>query len=776
MRILSALLGAALGRRLPITEGTLRIDGPRGPITIRRDAHGIPYIEAESDDDAFFGMGFSQAQDRAFQLELYLRVGRGTLAEVLGADMVPVDRLMRRLGLAEVARGQLAALAPREQAQLASFAAGINAAYAHGAEKKAHELVLIGIPPSRFQPEDTLVVLQFLAFALSSNWDAELARLRVLRQDGKDALLALEASDPAWGGAMTSLELLAADVDALAAAERLADDASRVVSVTGVRGASNAWAIGPSRTASGRPLMACDPHLSAALPAPWYLTHVRTPTWSMSGACLPSQPAVSFGHNGHVAWGITAGHVDNTDLFLERVGEDGKSVLDGDRWVPCEVRRETIAIKGKPSVTERVLVTPRGPIVSPPLGGSDVALSMRATWMAARRIGGYEVRHAKSVAEALAVYSSYPALSEHRVFADRHGTIARQVIGDAPVRRGGTGMVPVPGWDKQFGWEDEPQPYAALPTVTDPTEGFAAVANAYPGPSPTGAFLGADWLDGSRLARITERLASREGWDFAATMELQVDRHTVLWPRLRDVVIAAARRAGENDAVRLLSAWDGTVSGESAAASIYELFFADMMVRVVKAKAPNAWRAAIGEGVNAVLTHGMMSLRRLEHLVMLLLEAPPGWFQGGWDEECASAMGAAMQTLRARGSEVRWRWGDVRPLVLEHAMGTQRPFDRIWNRGPYAFGGDATTIVQGSVVFDDPLSNAIGIPNLRMVLDVGQWENNRFVLAGGQSGNPMSPHYDDMIDLWLRGEAVTMAWTDEAIRAKATATLVLEPK
>lgn len=776
MRILGALLGAALGHRLPITEGTLRVEGPRASVTIRRDAHGIPYIEAQNDDDAFFAMGFCQGQDRAFQLELYVRVGRGTLAEVLGEEMLPVDRLMRRLGLAGIASAQLAALAPREQAQLESFAAGINAAHAHGAEKKAHELTLIGIPPSKFEPEDTLVVLQFLAFALSSNWDAELARLRVLRRDGKDALLALEASDPEWGGAMTSHELLAADVDALAAAERLADDASRVASVTGVRGASNAWAIAPSRTASGRALMACDPHLSAALPAPWYLMHVRTPTWSMSGACLPSQPAVSFGHNGHVAWGITAGHVDNTDLFLERIGEDGKSVFDGDSFVPCEVRRETIAIKGKQGVVERVLVTPRGPIVSPPLGGSDVALSMRATWMAARRIGGYEIRDAKTVAEALAVYASYPSISEHRVFADRHGTIARQVIGDAPARRGATGMIPVPGWDKRFGWEAEPQPYAALPSVIDPAEGFVAVANAYPGPSPTGAFLGADWLDGSRLARITERLGSRAGWDFAGTMALQVDRHTVFWPRLREAVLAAARKAEERDAVRLLSAWDGEVSGNSAAASIYELFFADMMVRVVRAKAPNAWRAAIGEGVNVVLPHGMMSLRRLEHLVGLLLGAPPGWFPGGWDQECAVALGAAMTTLRARGGEVRWRWGDVRPLVLEHAMGSQRLFDRIWNRGPYAFGGDATTVVQGSVVFDDPLSNAIGIPNLRMVLDVGQWENNRFVLAGGQSGNPMSPHYDDMIDLWLRGEAVTMAWTDEAIREGATAKLVLEPK
>lgn len=777
MPSLRALLGLALGKRLPVVDGSLRIEGVRAPITIRRDAHGIPYVEASNDDDAFFGMGFCHVQDRGFQMELYLRVARGTLSEVLGAEMLPVDRLMRRLGIAGIARRQLARLEPRERAQLESFARGVNAGIARGADKKAHELFLLGMQPSRFDPTDIIAVLQFFAFALSSNWDAELARLRILRSDGVEALRALEASDPEWTRGVGGLGRLADDGDALAAAEALAGEATALSEVVAVGGASNAWAVAPSRTSTGRAILACDPHLSPSLPSPWYLMHVRTPSWAMSGACLPGNPVPTFGHNEHVAWAITAGHVDNTDLFLEHVGPDGRSVREGRAFAPCEVRDEVIAVKGKAPVTERVLVTPRGPIVSPAIGGHDVALSLRGTWMAARRIGGYEIYRARDVDEAAAIYASYPALSENRVFADTGGRIAWRVVGDTPARKGGAGLLPAPGWDPSFGWEDEPLPYEALPHAIDPEEGFVASANQHPGPSPRGAFLGADWLDGSRHARITTLLGARRDWDVASTMRAQIDRQTVLWPRVREAVLDALRVGRETRALQWLEGWDGVVGPESVAASIFEVFFSEMMVRVAKAKAPRSWRAAIGEGTNAVLPHGIMALRRIDHLARLLVEQPDGFFAGGWRAEMKAAMRAAMQVLRdAAGSdERRWAWGRVRPIFLVHPVGTKRPLDRVWNRGPLAFGGDATTIPQGSVAFDAPLGNAIGIPNLRAVMDVGNWEESRWVLAGGQSGNPLSPHYDDMIDLWLRGESVTIAWSPESVEARARAVLTVVP-
>lgn len=772
-RTLRGVLRASLGARMPITSGELRVDGPKSSITIRRDAYGVPYIDAGNDDDAAFAMGFCQAQDRGFQLELFVRVARGTLAELLGEEMLDVDRLMRRIGFVGIARRQFEQLAPPVRAMLAAFARGVTSGQSWGSSRVPPELALLRAAPTPFEPTDTLAILQFMAFALSSNWDAELARLRILRADGVEALLALEPCVPKWDN--EAQRLLRLDAAVLGAAERLADHASELAKISGVRGASNAFAVAPSRTRTGRPLLAGDPHLSPSLPAPWYLTHVRTPEWSLSGACFPGQPTVSIGHNGHVAWSITAGHVDNTDLFVERLSPDGESYFDGDRFVRGELRTEIIRVRGRAPVEEKVLVTPRGPIVSPPLGG-DLALSMRGTWMAARPVGGYQLRSAKTVREALGMLASYPAISENRVFADVEGTIARKIVGDAPKRRRGRGILPVPGWDNPEPWDAEPLPAAALPESIDPAEGFVVVANQPPGPSPTGEFLGVDFLDPSRHDRLHERLAARTDWDLDTAMELQTDRATRVWPRVRDVVLAVARAIDDRDAVELLEAWDGVVSAESPAAAIFELFFANALVRAVRAKAPSSWRAAVGEGTNVLLPHGMMALRRIEHFVELLREQPAGWFRGAFADELGAALRDAMRTLRARGGRETWGWGAVRPVFLVHPVGSKAPLDRVWSRGPLPFGGDATTVAQASVVFDRPTENAIGIPNLRIALDVGNWDRSRFVLAGGQSGNPFSPNYDDMLPRWLAGDAIEMAFTEGAIRARTKVTLRLRPR
>jgi penicillin G amidase len=778
--MLRSLLGLALGKRTPVFEGTLRLRGLRATTTIRQDAHGIAYVDASTEDDAFFAMGFCQARDRGFQMELYLRVSRGTLAAVLGPEMLPVDRLMRRIGFRHIARRQLALLAPRDRAQLESFARGVNAGLERGAKAKPHELALLGFEASHFEATDIIAVLQFFAFALCSNWDAELARLCIVRADGAEALEAIEACDPVWLRGIGGLRTLTAGASALRAAERLANDVAAVDNVVSLGGASNAWAIAPSQTATGRAILACDPHLPPTLPAPWYLMHVRTPAWAMSGAFFPGNPVPTFGHNEHVAWGMTAGHADNTDLFLEHVAPDGKSVREGGTFRRCEVRDEVIAVKGGASVVERVVVTPRGPIVSPAIGGDDVALSLAGTWMAPRRLGGYDVYRVRNVDEACACYTSYPALSESRVFADTSGKIAWHLVGDLPIRKKGAGMLPAPGWDARYGWEPEPLPFDALPGAVAPAEGFVAAANQYPGPSPQGAFLGADWLDGSRYARIVEVLATREDWDVDGVGRLQTDRKTMLWPRLRSTVLDALCRSPRRlrRALQWLEAWDGVVAPESTSAAIFELFFAEMVVRIAKAKAPRSWRAAIGEGTNVVLPHGTMALRRLDHAARLLVAQPAGFFAQGWPEEIVDAMAAAMRTLGdvAGEDDTQWAWGRVRPVFLAHAFGSKPPLDRIWNRGPIAWGGDATTIPQGSVAYDAPLGNAIGVPNLRAVMDVGNWEASRWVLAGGQSGNPLSPHYDDMIDLWVRGRSVTIAWSPQSVRARAEHELTLLPK
>ncbi len=795
MTLAQSLFRLALGARLPRTEGTIAVPALRAPVTIRRDAHGIPYIEATCDEDAWYALGFCQGQDRAFQIESLIRAVRGTLAEIAGPDALMVDRLARRIGFRRIGEAQLPLISDATRRQIDAFTLGTTDGAALGCAKKAHEFTLLGIEPTPLEAADVLGVLAFLGFALAANWDVELARLRILRDDGPEALAALDPAYPAWlpvtspPGALagSSLDRLAADLDAF---QRVA----------GAGGASNAWVVDGSRTATGRPILANDPHLPPAIPVSWYLAHVRTPDWAICGATFVSQPAFSAGHNGTSAWGVTAGHHDTTDLYVEQMGPDGRSVREGDRFVPCEVLREVIAVKGGPDVIEEVLVTPRGPIVGPAFPGEVGAVSLSATWAAARPMRGfYDFSRVKSFADLRALYDGAPCMSTCYVYADAGepkpdagagtasaadagragGHIGWMLVGDAPRRRKGHGILPGAGWDPEAGWEPDRVPSAAMPHAIDPEAGFLATANNQPTPAGDEPYLGVDWLDGYRHARISEALAGRSDWTVAATCALQLDLTSIPWREIRDVVLALpAASADARLAIDLLAAWDGLVSPGSPAAAVFELFLAEMVRRAARAKAPKSAHWAMGEGVNLVLPHSLFALRRISHLTRLLREQPEGWFRRPWADEMLAALDRVIGTLRrTRGpSRDAWAWGDVRPLWLRHLVGGVRPLDAVFNRGPIACGGDATTIPQASVSWLHPTGDPIGIASMRLVIDVGNWDATRVVLAGGQSGNPLSPHYDDMLEPWQRGEGVQLAWSREAVERATRETLTLVPR
>jgi penicillin amidase len=770
-----SLFRLALGARLPKIDGTLCLDGLRAPVTVRRDAYGIPCIEATCDDDAWLALGFCQGQDRAFQIESLIRVVHGRLAEVAGPDALPMDRLSRRIGFARLGQARIPFMPEATQRQMASFARGVTLGARLGCEGKAHELTLLGIEPTPFEAADVLGVSLFIAFALASNWDVELARLRILREDGPEALAALDpaypaslpVSSPPGAPAGPSIDRLTAD---LAAFQRFA----------GAGGASNAWVVAPSRSATGRPLLANDPHLPPALPVSWYLAHMRTPGWAIAGACFVSQPGFSAGHNGFAAWGVTAGHHDNTDLFLEEMGPDGRSVRQGDRFVPCEVRREVIRVKGASDVVEEVVVTPRGPIVGPAFRGEVGAISLAATWAMTRPTrASYEFHHVRSFADFRALYASAPCLSTSFVYADTDGHIGWMLVGDAPVRRSGHGLVPAPGWDPEAGWEPDPVPAAAMPHAFDPEAGFLSHANSQPIAGADEPYLGTDWLDGYRQARITEALAARSDWTVPAFMTLQLDQTSLPWREIRSVVLALpVLSADARLALDLLASWDGLVSAGSPGAAVFELFLAEMVRRTVRAKAPKSAHWAMGEGTNLVLPHSLFALRRTSHLTRLIRDQPAGWFLRSWPDEMVSALERVVHMLRrTRGpSPSAWAWGEIRPLHLRHLVGSVRPFDAVFNRGPFPCGGDATTIPQASVSWLHPTSDPIGIASMRLVIDVGCWDESRVALAGGQSGNPLSPHYDDQIAWWQRGEGVPLPWSREAVEQATRSVLRLLPK
>ncbi len=806
MSVRRFLFRLALGRRLPIASGELTVRGPRAPLTIRRDDNGVPHIEAQSDADACFGIGFVHGQDRAFQLETQLRVGRGTLAELVGPGALPVDRLSRRVGFRRASVAQLAVLHDDFTEWLAAYCAGVNAGHTVGLTKKPHEFALLGGVPTPYEPADVLAAMKLMSFALPSNYDVELARLRLIRSDGVEAMTAL---DPLLSGVWNPSPLgergrgegesgqvtdgsemgpvpeespspLTPLLQGRGEQELFADLAAFQQYVP-QGGGSNNWVIAGERCLKGKPILACDPHLGPSIPPPWYFVHVTTPDWSVIGATLAGTPTIPTGHNGFCAWGITAGCTDNADLFLETVGPDGASVRTADgTFARCEVIREVIAVKGKPDHIEDVLVTPRGPVISPLTDDVREAISLRAVWLDPLPVRGFvDVMRAKSFDEFRRPFEFWPGLPLNLVYADTSGTIGYQLAGQLPKRKSGFGTLPTPGDTPNAGW-DGYVPFADMPHVRNPDAGFLATANdGLPHPFPDAPFVGLDFMDPYRADAIRDELAKAPvGWGVDDCLRLQRSVRSLPWEAMREIVLSVpAERPETAEAVSLLKAWTGHVDADSPAAAVFEFFVAELCVRVAKAKAPNGWKTAVG-GRGGGFAGNLFGHRRMRHLIRLLKAQPAGWFARGWPAELADVLAEVIRTLRAKfgPSPIWWPWGHLRPLVLTHAvLGKHWLLKSVFNGRTLPGGGDNFTIQQAGVTILDPTRPVSNLPNLRTVFDTSDWSNSRFVLAGGQSGNPLSPHYADMLEVWHRGDALPIAYTGEEVLRDTVDTLRLLP-
>ena len=499
----------------------------------------------------------------------------------------------------------------------------------------------------------------------------------------------------------------------------------------------------------------------------------------MAGASFVGGPALPIAHNGHAAWGITAGITDQADLFIEEIGPDGASVRQGGGFVACRVRDEVIEVRGGRSVTERVLVTPRGPIVSPFLDGAPAALSLSAVWLRPLPIRGLLTCLGARDFEAFrANFAAWPGPALNVVYADAAGHIGYQLIGQLPRRRLGHGTLPLPGWLEGVGWEDELVPFAEMPSTLDPPTGFVASANNRPVADGEGPFLGMDWMDGYRQERIVEELAARNAWDVDACTELQLDVTSLPWRRVRELVLRLpVADAGGRLAVVMLGAWDGRLTVDSAPASVFELWLAGMGRRIARAKAPASWRYALGEGFGEIVPLTMFHAGAAAQTIERLCAQPDGWFERGWPAEAADALSAAVRHLQGQHGPdpADWAWGSLRTLTMHHPVGAQRLLADAFNIGPMPMPGDGTTPLQAANGPLRPFGNPGYVPNTRAVIDLSDVEASRWSLAGGQSGNPMSPHYRDLFALWHRGEAVPIPWSETSVAAATVSTLTIDP-
>jgi penicillin G amidase len=743
-------------RPLPKQRGTIELAELKGRVQVRRDRWGVPHIEAEAPEDLYFAQGFAHAQDRLWQMDFYRRAVEGKISEMAGAEGLPVDRLMRTLGIRRVAEREAAALAPELRALLERFCAGVNAAAAD-ATALPFEMQLLRLDFAPWRPVDILSLGKLLAFGLSTNWERELLRADMLRALGPELSARLDPTYPAdnpivnqeaWSG------------DGLAIVEQI-DAVRRSMGLAAEASGSNNWAVSGERSVTGSPLIAGDPHLPPSMPGIWYQVGLRRGDRFVRGASMPGMPGVYMGQNNDVCWTFTNVMADVQDLFVERI--EGEEYLFEDERRPLETVREEIFVKGRDEpVVLDVQITHHGPIVNAALGADDdepLALSWQALREPTTFAGMFELLEIASGPELVAKLEGHTAPASNLIWADRRGSIGYKLIGRLPRRRGGCPDLPKPGWSGEFEWEGT-VPYDELPETIDPESGYLVTANNRIVGDEYPHHITSEWLDGFRAKRIEQLLEAKERHDVEDFEQMQSDDLSLPG-------IEAARRLGrltprgqrELSAIERLRSWDGRLDRETIAGTVYQAF----LLRLAREVA----RAAIGDrdlcerwldrADNGFTPHITSPWRWHSHLMKLWEEGDEELIGRPWDGLVLEALAGALDDLEERfGPDPEgWRWGQVHEMEFPHPLGAANPLlRRLLNRRLRA-GGAQETVSQIAYDPNDPY-RAVWAPSWRMVADPSDPDRSRWQMFTGQSGHPASPHYDDLQPDWLEGRTQPM--------------------
>ncbi len=755
------------------TSGRLEVSGLSRPVTVLRDAWGIPHIYAETQDDLFFAQGFVAAQDRLFQMELWRRGAEGRLAEILGSKYVERDRITRLLRYRGDLDVEYASYAPDARSIVEAFVHGVNAYIATVGDRLPIEFELAGFKPEPWTPE--VCLSRVAALGVTGYATLEVARALLLRELGPEAAVDLIPSDPPVPlNAPEGLDLAAVEprilAGFLAAGQPVKFGADN-------REGSNNWVVDGTLSATGKPLLANDPHRAIGVPSLRWMVHLVGPGWNVIGAGEPALPGVAAGHNDRVAFGFTVVGIDQQDLYLEEVNpENPAQVRWGRGWAPIRIERETIQVKGAEPVQVELKFTSHGPVVHED-PARHRAWALR--WVGsepgtAGYLGSLSLNRARTWPEFLAALERWQVPSENLLYADVDGNIGWKVAGMTPIRKGWNGLLPVPG-DGRYEWQGF-VPAAELPQSFNPASHLLATANHNIRPEGYKHDLGYDWASRFRIDRLLEVL-SQPGRKFTLEdfQRLQHDELSGPARGLVNLLVQAKRTTGaDTDAdlkpwIDRLAKWDRTASKDSAETPLYEIWLESLPEAVLKERVPaSVWPIV----ENTAST---------EDILRLLSKPTARWFgddlPAGRDVVLLSSFRKALaETFKRLGDDpAAWRWGTLHRTGFQHPLAAPNAGSEeareLFRLPALELGGDRDTVrVAGGAGFDV----AFGA-SFREILDVADWDRSVATSVPGQSGQPLSPHYSDLLPLWAEGRYFPLLYSRERIEAEAKQRLVLEP-
>ncbi|MEO8558303.1 MAG: penicillin acylase family protein, partial [Rhodospirillales bacterium] len=747
---------------VPSYDGSRVVKGLTGPVQIVRDANAIPHIFAKNLEDAYFGLGFVHAQDRLWQMEVMRRVGAGRVSEILPADLIgtpflDLDKTMRVLAIYRHAEESVGALSPQARGIVESYAKGVNAWIDTHKGALPPEFVVLQHTPEPWRPADSLVWGKLMALTLDGNWRGELLRARLLKAIGPEKLNDLFPQYPSDGPQTLSV-----------VQQALRDlPLDKIYDVTESRFtrkimASNEWVVGGARSDSGKPLLANDPHLGFEAPGLWYLARLVGPAFDLRGATAPGSPAVVLGTNGFIAWGFTTTNLDSQDLFIEKLDPTNPGrYLTPDGVQPFGVRDETVKIRGANPVTLRIRDTRHGVVISdladPQATAADsgqvLALQATATDSGDTTAQAIiEVGQARNWREFQTALRKYRGPMQNMVYADVDGNIGFIAPGSVPVRRGGNGWLPSPGWTGEFDWTGY-APFESLPRGFNPPDSRFVNANARIVPPEFPLFITRDWAEPYRQLRADQLLQVTPKHDMQTMAAIQAD---ALTPEARDMLPlllkATAKHALAPLALDRLRLWDMRMQRDRPEPLIYA-----------------AWLRALHRALYAdELGEDLFRATRSDTVSRLLqiLTRSPSWCDNVKTPEvetCEQTMGAALDNAltelsAAYGKKIaNWRWGEAHVALFRHRLFGDLPLIGSWANGQIAVDGWFHTLnraggVPGAV---RPYAAVHGA-TFRAIYSADDFERSQFSIPMGQSGNPFSPYYRNMLENWRDFRFVTL--------------------
>lgn len=771
---------------------SIAIAGLSDRVTVRRDERGIPYIEAKNDEDLYFAQGYVTASDRLWQMDLFRRTERGELAEVLTAGpnniALEQDKQHRTLGFAQVAEAEVAQASPKSRALLEAYARGVNAYIASlDAKSLPPEFQILQYKPKPWTPADSLLVVKLFYEALSSTWRLDVMReaLASLPAEKRAALMPetspydvlVVGKDTKKQAALiqhsSSTSITNETILALARDEEIAANAlARVGLYAEGLAASNNWVVSGKRTATGKPLLANDPHLSPTAPSIWHMVHLSAPGLRVAGVTAPGLPGVVIGHNDRIAWGFTNVGPDVQDVYIEKFDPaNPRRYMTASGWRDAEIRHEEIKVRkgimdsSTDTVTLDVTVTQHGPIV---LEKDGKRYALRWTALDPKlnsADSSYSINRARNWKEFSSALSSFTAPTQNIVYADVEGHIGYHAAGVVPIRKSGDGSIPYDGSTAAGEWTSF-IPIDKLPTLFDPPSGVIVTANQRIVGNDYPYFLTHSWAQPYRARRIMDMLNEKpklttddfrkilgDVYSFAA---VAFARQTIkiLRPNL---TTADAKLSETLDA---FEKWDGQINADSRVAPLVIQMRAALRTRILA--------AALGSELNRIFAWNNFEAT----LDRLMEEQPKDWLPKEFNSyadllrACHEDARGAL-TKSAGADESKWKWGETVKVRFQHPLAAAPLIGSQFTIPPFpqnGTGGLAATVNVGAPV------------SMRLIADPGDWDRTQHGITLGASGVPSSPHWKDQLDDWRAATPRVFPFSEAAIAKATKATLTLEPK